>query len=164
MTSSSGRPSSSFNGSTTTTPGGPRGQVLVTDHLVGGPHGDLRLRVYEPAPAAARVAGLVWCHGGAFMRGDLEMAEPDWVARELARRGVVVASVEYRLAPEFDYRAGEVPTELQPGRVHFPVPSEEVTCAFGWTPGVVGHDMPSTAGAPTETTPDESPQHTRKQS
>ncbi|GAA1848992.1 alpha/beta hydrolase [Myceligenerans crystallogenes] len=116
----------------------PRGQVLVTDHVVNGPHGELRIRVYEPAPAAARVAGLVWCHGGAFMHGDLEMAESDWVARELAARGVVVASVGYRLAPAFDYRDGTPPADPQPGRVRFPVPHDEVTFAFGWAAGRFG--------------------------
>ena len=30
-----------------------------------------------------RPAGLLWLHGGAFMVGDLDMPEADWVAREI---------------------------------------------------------------------------------
>ena len=104
--------------------------VVVGDRVLAGPHGDLRVRVYEPAADADRVAGLVWAHGGAFMHGDLDMPGADWVARSLAAVGVVVVSVEYRLAPEFDYR---VPAGSEAaGGVRFPVASEEVTFAYGW--------------------------------
>ncbi|WP_411700931.1 alpha/beta fold hydrolase [Conyzicola sp.] len=42
---------------------------------------------------------LVWLHGGGFAAGDLDMPEADVVARELvARAGVTVVSVDYRLA------------------------------------------------------------------
>ena len=105
---------------------------VVGDRLLDGPHGDLRVRVYEPAADVERVAGLVWVHGGAFMHGDLDMPEADWVARSLADLGVVVVSVEYRLAPEFDYRAPAVVDA--PGGARFPIASEEVTFAYGWAP------------------------------
>jgi acetyl esterase len=104
--------------------------VLVGDRVLDGPHGDLRVRLYEPAADAERVAGLVWAHGGAFMHGDLDMPEADWVARSLAAAGVVVVSVEYRLAPELDYRDPAV--AQAPGGARFPVASEEVTFAYGW--------------------------------
>jgi acetyl esterase len=104
--------------------------VLVGDRVLDGPHGDLRVRLYEPAADAERVAGLVWAHGGAFMHGDLDMPEADWVARSLAAAGVVVVSVDYRLAPELDYRDPAV--AQAPGGARFPVASEEVTFAYGW--------------------------------
>ena len=107
-----------------------RVSVVVGDRVLAGPHGDLRVRVYEPAPDAGRVAGLVWAHGGAFMHGDLDMPEADWVARSLAGAGVVVVSVDYQLAPAFDYRDPVVPGT--PGGARFPVASEEVTFAWGW--------------------------------
>ncbi|WP_240930386.1 alpha/beta hydrolase [Isoptericola sp. BMS4] len=116
-------------------------EVAVTDRVRAGPHGDLRVRVYTPA--AAPVAGLVWAHGGAFMHGDLDMAEADWVARSLAAAGTVVASVDYRLAPPLDYRAdGARPTG---DGVRFPVPSEEVAFAFTWAAGPDGPapDLPA---------------------
>jgi acetyl esterase/lipase len=120
--------------------------VVVGDRVLNGPHGDLRVRVYEPTSDA--VAGLVWAHGGAFIHGDLDMPEADWVARSLAGAGVVVVSVEYRLAPEFDYRD---PASIASGDgVRFPVASEEVTFAFGWAQDAglgVGQGLWSLGGA-----------------
>ncbi|GAB3168379.1 alpha/beta hydrolase fold domain-containing protein [Myceligenerans halotolerans] len=108
--------------------------VRIADRVLDGPHGDLRVRVYTPTTAPA--AGLVWAHGGAFMHGDLDMPEADWVSRRLADAGVVVVSVDYRLAPLLDYRA----TGVRPGGpgVRFPVPSEEVAFAFVWAAGATG--------------------------
>ncbi|WP_186004561.1 alpha/beta hydrolase [Isoptericola variabilis] len=120
---------------TTAVPASPQAgsrEPVVTDHVTDGPHGDLRVRVYEPAPGVERRAGLVWAHGGAFMHGDLDMHEADGVARSLARHGVVVASVDYRLCPPIDYRAPGAAAAQAPDAVRFPVASEELTSAFGW--------------------------------
>ncbi|MBL0886426.1 alpha/beta hydrolase fold domain-containing protein [Myceligenerans indicum] len=116
--------------------------LRIADRTLDGPHGDLRVRVY--APPAGAVAGLVWAHGGAFMHGDLDMPEADWVARSLAGSGVVVASVDYRLAPPLDYRTAGA----RPGGagVRFPVPSEEVAFAFAWAAGPDGPAPELTAG------------------
>nr|WP_275001874.1 alpha/beta hydrolase fold domain-containing protein [Promicromonospora iranensis] len=122
--------------------------VPVADRVLDGPHGDLRVRVYEPAADVGRVAGLVWAHGGAFMHGDLDMPEADWVARSLAAVGVVVVSVDYQLAPELDYRDPD--TADAAGGVRFPVASEEVTFAYGWARDAglgVGPDRWSLGGA-----------------
>jgi acetyl esterase/lipase len=108
--------------------------LRIADRVLDGPHGDLRVRVYRPTTAP--VAGLVWAHGGAFMRGDLDMPEADWVSRSLAAAGVVVVSVDYQLAPSFDYRtAGARPDGTG---VRFPVASEEVAYAFVWAAGANG--------------------------
>ncbi|WP_253873620.1 alpha/beta hydrolase [Promicromonospora umidemergens] len=106
--------------------------VAVGDRMLPGPHGDLRVRVYEPAADAERVAGLVWAHGGAFMRGDLDMLEADWVARSLADAGVVVVSVDYQLAPLSDPVEPWPGPDRQPTGVRFPVASEEVSFVHGW--------------------------------
>lgn len=104
--------------------------VVVTDQVLDGPHGGLPVRVYEPADGAARVAGLVWAHGGAFMYGGLDMPEADRVARGLAAAGVVVVSVDYRLAPVFDFR--DPGASRSPGGARYPVASEEVRFAWEW--------------------------------
>lgn len=125
-----------------------RVSVTVEDRRLRGPHGDLPVRVYEPAAGVERVAGLVWAHGGAFMHGDLDMPEADWVARRLAAVGVVVVSVDYQLAPELDYR--DPPTLDAVGGVRYPVASEEVTFAYGWARDAVlgvGSEQWSLGGA-----------------
>jgi acetyl esterase len=120
----------------------------VGDRLLDGPHGDLRVRVYEPAAGVSRVSGLVWAHGGGFMYGDLDMPEADWVARRLADVGVVVVSVDYQLAPDLDYR--DPAGSAAPDGVRFPVASEEVTFAYGWARDAglgVGSEQWSLGGA-----------------
>ena len=78
----------------------------VTDRTIPGPAGapEIPVRVYSPAGDGTR-GMLVWYHGGGWVIGDLESA--DISARNLcAGAGVVVLSVDYRLAPEHPYPAG----------------------------------------------------------
>jgi acetyl esterase len=91
--------------------------VPTRDRAVPGPHGPVPVRVYGAERGTDRPA-LLWIHGGGFMMGDLDMAEADWTAREVAARtdGVVV-SVDYRLAV---------------GGVHFPVPLDDCVAATRW--------------------------------
>ncbi|MCK0118600.1 alpha/beta hydrolase [Isoptericola sp. S6320L] len=123
--------------STTTTSTGE-----VTEHVLDGPHGDLRVRVYAVADGVTPVAGLVWAHGGGFMHGDLDMPEADLVARTLAAQGVVVVSVDYRLCPPMDREDLEALAE--PGGVRFPVAHDEVVHAFRWA---VAADLGAPAGS-----------------
>ena len=58
----------------------------VADRAAPGPHGDVPVRVYAPTDGAPPTRGVVWCHGGAFVAGDLDMPEADVVARELVAR------------------------------------------------------------------------------
>ena len=82
--------------------------VRIDDHEVSGPDGNsVLVRVYVPegdTPAGGRPA-LLDIHGGGFCVGDIDMEHgfATNVAREL---GVVVAPVEYRLAPEHPFPAG----------------------------------------------------------
>lgn len=95
-------------------------EAVVSEATVPGPHGDVPVRVYLPAnPAGARPRPLfVWCHGGGWVGGDLDMPEADATAREVcARSGAAVVSVDYRLAT-----AG----------VHYPVPVDDVLAAWTW--------------------------------
>lgn len=70
----------------------------VEDRTVPGPGGPIPVRVYRPE-GSARPPVLVWFHGGGWVIGDLDTADP--TARKLcARADVAVVSVDYRLAPE----------------------------------------------------------------
>lgn len=73
------------------------------------------IRVYPAAVPAG--AGLVWAHGGAFSRGDLDMPESHEVAQTLAAAGVTVASVDYRLVGE---------------GCRYPAPSDDMLTAWRW--------------------------------
>lgn len=88
--------------------------IEVADRSLDGPHGPLGVRVYAPSSPSGH--GLVWVHGGGFAGGDLDMPEADWVSRAFAEHGIVVVSVDYRLAPG----------------VRFPVPHDEIVHAFRW--------------------------------
>ncbi|NNC12776.1 alpha/beta hydrolase fold domain-containing protein [Planctomonas sp. JC2975] len=99
--------------------------IAVENRTIAGPHGAVPLRIYRPSGEATG-QGLVWLHGGGFWAGDLDMPEGDWVARSFAARGIVVVSVDYRLAPQAaDDGSGH-------DGVHYPVASQEVAFAFGW--------------------------------
>jgi acetyl esterase len=105
--------------------------TTAQDHVIDGPHGALRVRVYGPADRPP-VAGLVWVHGGGFAYGDIDMPEAHWVASSLATEGVVVVSVDYQLAPPIEDSPDDAGTERTGPGVRFPVASEEVTAAFRW--------------------------------
>jgi acetyl esterase len=79
--------------------------VTTHDRAVAGAAGERRVRVYTPSFARGRAApGLVWFHGGGFTIGSIE--SHDGICRTLASEaGVVVASVDYRLAPEHPFPA-----------------------------------------------------------
>ena len=82
--------------------GDPEPVDAVEDRSIPGPTGDIPVRLYRPADATGAI--LIWYHGGGWVIGDLETADP--TARKLANRtGAVVVSVDYRLAPEHPYPA-----------------------------------------------------------
>ncbi len=83
--------------------------VVVTDHQVPGPDGapEVPVRVYAPegpAPAGGRPA-LLDIHGGGFVSGSIDM-EHAFAAKVASDLGAVVATPEYRLAPEHPFPAG----------------------------------------------------------
>jgi acetyl esterase len=82
--------------------GEPEPVEAVEDRTIPGPAGDIPVRIYRPAEPTGAL--LVWYHGGGWVIGDLQTADP--TARKLANRsGAVVVSVDYRLAPEHPYPA-----------------------------------------------------------
>ena len=75
----------------------------VENRTVPGPRGEIPVRVYTPE-GRAPFPVLVYFHGGGWVIGNLETH--DGVCRHLANAaGAVVASVDYRLAPEHPFPA-----------------------------------------------------------
>lgn len=60
---------------------------------------------------------LVWMHGGAFVAGDLDMPEANWVGLALAARDYNVLSVDYRKAID---------------GTTYPAPIDDVLAAWQW--------------------------------
>ena len=78
------------------------------------PDGDVPVRIYTPE-GDGPFPILVWYHGGGWVVGDLESADP--TSRHLCKgAGCVVVSVDYRLAPE----------------TKFPGPAEDCYAATVW--------------------------------
>ena len=76
-------------------------RVLEQDGLA------VRVRIDYPRPpqASALQPALVWCHGGGFVVGDVDMTQT--VCRTICRDAdIAVVSVDYRLAPEHRFPAG----------------------------------------------------------
>ncbi len=62
---------------------------------------DVPLRIYRPHDAQAAV---IWLHGGGWVTGTRDTDQP-WATRLATASGVVLISVEYRLAPEDPFPA-----------------------------------------------------------
>lgn len=82
----------------------PPAGMTVTDTTVQGRNGDaIPVRIYAPAGAGQK-AGLLYFHGGGFVKGDCDTSDTNgWGLA--AETGAVVVSVDYRLAPEHPYPA-----------------------------------------------------------
>lgn len=89
------------------------GAVQVRDLEIPSVHGPVPARAYDPA--SPKGVGLVWVHGGAFIAGDLEMPESNWVALVLAEQGISVLAIDY--------------TKALNG-AHHPQPNDEATAAW----------------------------------
>ena len=84
--------------------------VVLEDHMAphpeAGPEGapDVMVRTYRPASLPANAPALYWIHGGGMVVGDVQMNDP-YCAGIASKLNVLVASVEYRLAPEHPFPA-----------------------------------------------------------
>ncbi len=80
-------------------------EVSVSEITTPGPDGSIRSLIYHPNKGAGPLPVVVYAHGGGWMMGEPEGC--DLVCRKLSHRaGVVVVSVDYRLAPEFPFPKG----------------------------------------------------------
>lgn len=97
-------------------PGGHGAEVLTLPCGTG-------VRLFRPAGAAGRLPALLWVHGGGYVIGAA--VQDDDTCRALCDTlGFVVASVDYRLAPEHPY----------------PIPVEDCYRALTWLAGLPGVD------------------------
>ena len=97
--------------------------VVSSDHYAPGPDGaaQVMVRVYRPETRAATRPALLWIHGGGYVLGSVQ--GDDLKARGLTKAlDCVLASVEYRLAPEHP----------------FPAPVEDCYAALKWLAGNAG--------------------------
>ncbi|MEV0111029.1 alpha/beta hydrolase [Nocardia sp. NPDC050799] len=79
--------------------GDPSSECEVRDFEIHLPGRAIRARSYRPKGAVGAVPGVVYFHGGGFVRGSLE--SHDRLCRELSiRGGFSVIAIAYRLAPE----------------------------------------------------------------
>ena len=75
----------------------------VRDTHIAGPAGEIKLRIYTPT-GTGPLPILMYFHGGGFVIGDLDTF--DKLCRETAGgAGVIMVSVDYRLAPEHPFPA-----------------------------------------------------------
>jgi acetyl esterase/lipase len=75
----------------------------------------LRLRVYKPKTMKPPAPVLVWIHGGGFIIGTVEMDDAN-VSQFAQELGILIVSVDYRLAPDHP----------------FPIPLEDCHTALKW--------------------------------
>ncbi len=92
-------------------------EVAVENVQVPGPEGapTVRVRIYRPKNVHGPMPALLWIHGGGYVMGTPDMDDFNCIdfAREL---GILVVSVDYRLAPEHP----------------FPAPLEDCYAALRW--------------------------------
>lgn len=91
--------------------------VVTSDHYAPGPAGapDVMVRIYQPENRPDTLPALLWIHGGGYVLGSV--TGDDLKAKSLCLSlNCVVASVEYRLAPEHP----------------FPAPVEDCYAALKW--------------------------------
>jgi acetyl esterase/lipase len=91
--------------------------VVTTDHYAPGPDAapNVMVRIYQPESRPDSLPALLWIHGGGYVFGNVQ--GDDLKAKGMALElNCVVASVEYRLAPEHP----------------FPAPLEDCYAALKW--------------------------------
>jgi acetyl esterase len=80
-------------------------KVAVSDVLVPSPAGPVRCQVFSPPASGTTRPLMLYVHGGGFTVGQSE--DTAYITSRIAwENGMVVVSVNYRLAPEWPFPAG----------------------------------------------------------
>jgi acetyl esterase/lipase len=95
--------------------------VKITDHEVTAADGATLLARWYRRPASATGAAVLYLHGGGMIVGSVPIFDGP-VSRYVARTGVPMLSVQYRLAPEHPH----------------PVPVEDAYAGLTWLAGHAG--------------------------
>ena len=90
--------------------------IAITDEYIDGPdENQLLVRVYRPKASTDELPAVLWIHGGGYVIGSVN--DNDALCMQFVKEiDCVVASVDYRLAPEYPY----------------PVPLEDCYTALKW--------------------------------
>ncbi len=83
-------------------------ELKVEDRMIHGPGGapDVHVRIYAPHNYSySPLPGLLYIHGGGFVVGNID-TEHAVSAKVAAQLGIIVISVDYRLAPENPFPCG----------------------------------------------------------
>ncbi len=90
--------------------------IRINDTVISGQdRSQIRLRIYQPRQVPPGSPALLWMHGGGYVMGTPE--QDDFYVRPFIQEaGLVVVSVDYRLAPEHP----------------FPLPLEDCYAALQW--------------------------------
>jgi len=96
----------------------------VEDRMIGGPAGNIAIRIYTPfSETGTNQAAVLFLHGGGMMMGSLDAY--DTLCRRLAAKSsAIIVSSSYRLAPE----------------AKFPAAVEDALAAFEWLK-MHGHEI-----------------------
>ena len=81
--------------------------VVIKNKIIPGvdSKSTIRLRVYRSKSLVGLAPGLLWFHGGGLVMGKPEVDDALCI-RFVQAAGIVVASVQYRYAPEYPFPAG----------------------------------------------------------
>jgi acetyl esterase/lipase len=96
----------------------PAGKVDISDHSVVAPDGAKLLARWYRQPSGETAAAVLYLHGGGMIVGSVPIFDGP-VSRYVARTGVPMLSLEYRLAPEHPH----------------PVPVEDAYAGLAWLAG-----------------------------
>ena len=94
------------------------GEIDISDHRVPTPDGATLLARWYRRPSSETAAAVLYLHGGGMILGSVPIFDGP-VSRYVARTGVPMLSLEYRLAPEHPH----------------PVPVEDAYAGLAWLAG-----------------------------
>ena len=100
----------------------PKGVRIENIYIAGrSPERNIRLRLYRGASMAVPAGALIWLHGGGFVSGSPE-GDDGCCSQYAHEAGILVVSVDYRLAPEHP----------------FPAALDDVQATFEWVAAQAG--------------------------